>query len=54
MVRKFDAKTILYNSFYDAKRMLDEGMSPKGVVAYLEKKFDFLKHPAPGNKISWD
>jgi hypothetical protein len=53
MVRVFDATTLLYNTFFDAKRMLDEGMKPKKVLEYVEKKIDFLKNPTPGNKIDW-
>ena len=53
-LRKWSASTILYNSFYDGKRMIDDGMKPRDVVNYLKKKIDFLEHPAPGNKINWE
>jgi hypothetical protein len=52
-IRQFDAVTILYNTFFDAKRMLDGNMRAKKVVEYIEKKINFLKHPPPGNKIRW-
>jgi len=53
MTRIYDATTLLYNTFFDAKRMLDENMKSRKVLEYLEKKIDFLKNPPPGNKIDW-
>lgn len=53
MVRVYDATTLLYNTFFDAKRMLDENMKPKKVIEYVEKKIEFLKNPPLGNKIDW-
>jgi hypothetical protein len=52
-MRQWDAKTILYNAFFDGKRMLDDGMRSRDVFNYLKKKLDFLEHPAPGNKVKW-
>jgi hypothetical protein len=53
MVRTWDARTLLFNTFFDGKRMLDGDMKPRDVVKYVEKKIEFMKNPPPGNKVNW-
>jgi hypothetical protein len=52
-MRTFDATTILFNTMYDAKRMLDEGKKPKDVCTFIKKKIDFLENPGTGNQVRW-
>lgn len=52
-MRTFDAKTILFNTMYDAKRMLDEDKDAKSVSAFIKKKLDFLDNPGTGNQVRW-
>jgi hypothetical protein len=53
-IRKFDARTILFNTMYDAKRMLDSDVPAKKVASHIKKKIEFLEKPGGGNEIRWD
>lgn len=52
-VRRYDAKTILYNMAFDMKRMLDDGQDIKKVAEYVQNKMEFLQNPPVGNKVNW-
>lgn len=52
-LRTYDARTLLYNLFYDGKVMLDGGRETKEIAKVVEDKVKFLMKPPAGFKIRW-